>query len=251
MAGGRTWCKGLFGSGVRRRIQGSEAMLRLLCSGPPVAETADRERGKSAPVVAAAVTCYTAPTEHPAPTGVQSTLVTEKSELKTTIVLAMHGSPPSDFPRHETAEFFGLRGRLERAAPADKPALAARLAGLDARMRAWPRTPVNDPYYAGSMDMAAHLGQATGLPVVVGFNEFCAPSLDQALDSAAANPGRILVITPMMTRGGEHAEHDIPAVVAAARQRHPSADIEYLWPYDAAAVAAFLAARIAAASPAA
>jgi sirohydrochlorin cobaltochelatase len=165
----------------------------------------------------------------------------------TIIVLAMHGAPPSDFPRQEAGELFGLRGRLERAAPADRPALEQRLSDLDAKMRAWPRSAGNDPYYAGSQDLAHHLRQATGLPLLVGFNEFCAPSLDEALDQAAAAlPGRIIVVTPMMTRGGEHVEHEIPAAVGRAQSRYPAVRVEYLWPFDVAQVADFLAARIAA-----
>ncbi len=167
--------------------------------------------------------------------------------MTTIVVLAMHGAPPSDFPRQEASELFGLRGRLERAAPADRPALEARLSELDAKMRAWPRSAANDPYHAGSVDLAEHLRQATGRPVLVGFNEFCAPSLDDALDqAAAAQPGRVLVVTPMMTRGGEHVEREIPAAVARARSRHPEVRVEYLWPFDVTEVAGFLAARIAA-----
>ena len=67
--------------------------------------------------------------------------------MTTIIVLAMHGAPPSDFPRQEAGELFGLRGRLERAAPPDRPALEARLRELDAKMRAWPRSAANDPYH--------------------------------------------------------------------------------------------------------
>ena len=37
----------------------------------------------------------------------------------------------------------------------------------------------------------------------------------------AAQPGKVLVVTPMMTRGGEHVEREIPAAVARARRRHP------------------------------
>jgi sirohydrochlorin cobaltochelatase len=55
--------------------------------------------------------------------------------------------------------------------------------------------------------LAAQLAQARGLEVLVGFNEFCAPSLDEAFAQAVAQGAqRVVVITPMMTRGGEHAE---------------------------------------------
>src|SRR3972149_8566489 len=107
------------------------------------------------------------------------------------IVLAMHGAPPTDFPPQEIGELFRLHRRLEHVAGPERAALEGRFAALDARIRAWPRTAQNDPFNAGSLDLAAHLERLTGLPVIVGFNEFCAPSLDEALDrAAAASAGR-------------------------------------------------------------
>ena len=82
--------------------------------------------------------------------------------------------------------------------------------------------------------------------MIVGFNEFCAPSLDEALDQAAARgPVQVRVVTPMMTRGGEHAESDIPAAVEAARGRHPGVAFVYTWPFPVSEVARFLAEQMA------
>ena len=165
--------------------------------------------------------------------------------MKSVIMLAMHGAPPKDFPERETAELFGLHARLEHASGPERAGLERRYAELDAKMRAWPRTAQNDPFYVGAHDVADHLGRATGCEVVVGFNEFCAPSLDEALDQAAMQAAdRVVVITPMMTRGGEHSEVDIPAAIRRAQERHPGLSIRYVWPFEASDVAAFLAARI-------
>jgi sirohydrochlorin cobaltochelatase len=165
--------------------------------------------------------------------------------MKSVIMLAMHGAPPKDFPERETAELFGLHARLEHAAGPERAGLERRYAELDAKMRAWPRTAQNDPFYVGARDVADHLGRATGCEVVVGFNEFCAPSLDEALDHAVAKAAdRVIVITPMMTRGGEHSEVDIPAAIRRAQERHPGLSIRYVWPFEASDVAAFLAAQI-------
>ncbi len=161
------------------------------------------------------------------------------------IVLAMHGAPPLDFPRKEMAELFGLQGRLEQVRGPGREALERRHAELEAKMQAWPRTAQNDPFWAASFEMARHLAQASGCEVYVGFNEFCAPSLDEALDQAAARrPARVVVVTPMMTRGGEHAEVDIPAAIQRARDRHPGLPIHYAWPFEVADVAQFLVAQI-------
>jgi ribonuclease HI len=167
--------------------------------------------------------------------------------MKTVVVLAMHGAPPNDFPKRETAELLGLHARLEaaHAAGPERDAPERRFAELDAKIRAWPRTAQNDPFWAGSQELAEHLGTASGCKVIVGYNEFCAPTLDDALDQAAAHGNRVIVVTPMMTRGGEHSEVEIPATVQRARERHPEIEIIYAWPLDVAAIAQFLAAQVA------
>jgi sirohydrochlorin cobaltochelatase len=167
--------------------------------------------------------------------------------MRQVIVLAMHGVPPNDFPPREIAEFFSLHGRLEHGGDgAEHEALRQRHDELDAKIRHWPRTPQNDPFHAGSLELAEHLQRATGQTVIVGFNEFCAPDLDSALDQAAAlSPDQVVVITPMMTRGGEHSESDIPAAVQRARQRHSNLRIDYAWPFESGEVARFLADQIA------
>ncbi len=167
--------------------------------------------------------------------------------MKTVIVLAMHGAPPNDFPARETAELFGLHARLEagHVAESEREALEWRFAELDAEMRAWPRTAQNDPFWEGSQELAAHLEKASGYEVIAGYNEFCAPRLDDALDQAAAHGDRVIVVTPMVTRGGEHSEIEIPATIQRARERHPEIEILYAWPLDVAAIAQFLAAQVA------
>lgn len=166
--------------------------------------------------------------------------------MKQIIVLAMHGAPPKDFPRSEIAELFALRGRLERASNLERAALQERYVALQTRVRTWPRTPQNDPFWAGAQDLAQALQQATGLEVIIGYNEFCAPSLDEALDQAVSKGAqRIIVTTPMMTKGGDHAALEVPEAIERARGRHPAVDFIYAWPFPADEVARFLAAQIA------
>lgn len=166
--------------------------------------------------------------------------------MSTTIVLAMHGAPPVDFPGDELAEFFGLHMRLEHGGPGgeQRARLEARYAELEETVRRWPRTPRNDPFHAASLELAQRLEETTGRRVVVGFNEFCAPTLGEALAQAAGKARRVVVVTAMMTRGGEHAEHDIPVAIAQARAAHPGVEFLYAWPFDTGDVAAFLAEQI-------
>ena len=165
--------------------------------------------------------------------------------METVIVLVMHGAPPRDFPRAELGEFFGLASRLKQTSGPERAAIEERYAELEAKMRAWPRTAENDPFHAASQEMADHLQKATGSRVIVAFGEFCAPRMDEAMDRAAAlSPSRIVAITPMMTRGGEHSEVEIPAQVQKAQGRHPNIQFLYVWPFELPDVATFLAAQI-------
>jgi len=166
--------------------------------------------------------------------------------MEKVIVLAMHGAPPNDYPQEALLEFFGLHAQLEHAPAEQQAGLRGCYEGLEAHMRSWPRTSANDPFWAASQDLGARLSQAAGAEVLVGFNEFCSPSVEEALETAAGRGcGRIIVVTPMLTQGGQHAEHDIPAAIERARSRHPSVPILYAWPPEVDAVADFLAAQIA------
>lgn len=167
--------------------------------------------------------------------------------MKKAIVLAMHGAPPNDYPRGELAEFFNLHALMERADADQRAAIAERYHVLDQKIRSWPRTPENDPFYAGAQSLADALHRASGHAVFLGFNEFCAPSLEEGLDQAAlSGAGRVVVITAMVTRGGEHSEKEIPLAVEAAQERHPQVSYRYVWPLDVDAVADFFVAQAAA-----
>jgi len=157
----------------------------------------------------------------------------------------MHGSPPRDFPHSELQEFLALHARMHSVPPGQQAGLQKRYAELDARIRRWPRNADNDPFFAASEELARHLAEAAGCPVEFGFNEFCSPTLDEALDRATAGrPDEVVVVTPMMTRGGEHSEQDIPLAIEQARARHPGIRFRYAWPFDASRVARFLAEQV-------
>jgi sirohydrochlorin cobaltochelatase len=185
--------------------------------------------------------------------------------MKTIIVLAMHGVPPSDFPKNELAELMSLEARLARGADDDGcrtrherrasgdqynspegefAALELRFADLDTKIRNWPRTRENDPYHAASHELAGRLSRVIGYEVIVGFNEFCGPNLDEALDRAAHEAMRVVIATAMITSGGKHSEVEIPEAVHRAERRHPRVKFVYAWPFDAEKSAEFLAEHI-------
>ena len=167
-----------------------------------------------------------------------------RPHMKTILVLAMHGAPPNDFAKKELVEFMGLHNQLEHTPVAQQSPIQKRLDELNEKVRSWPRTSTNDPFYAGSIALAKQLEVASKMTVILGFNEFCAPSLDEALEQAALAAERVLVITPMMTRGGEHSERDIPASIRTAQNNHRQVDFQYIWPFDVSEVAGFLAEQL-------
>lgn len=156
------------------------------------------------------------------------------------IVLAMHGMPPVDFPKAELAELSSLHARLKHASEAERAKLAPRHEELDAQIRAWPRSEKNDLFHASSHELARAVSTLSGCPVILGFNEFASPALDEALRQAAGESREVLVITTMLMRGGAHSEHDIPAAIQKAEKAHPEVRFRYLWPLNADRVAEFL-----------
>ncbi len=162
----------------------------------------------------------------------------------TIIVLAMHGTPPKDFPKTEHKALFEIRAALKHATNPSK-SLRERHDYLDQKMRLWPRTEKNDPFHFGSMELGRHLEKQSGFKVIVGFNEFCDPDLDKALRQAVQLTGnKVLVTTPMMTRGGSHSKGDIPAAIAGVQKDFPKTEIIYAWPFPVSEIAGFLSAQI-------
>lgn len=156
------------------------------------------------------------------------------------VLLVGHGGLPSDLPRDWVAE----QRRLEAERRARGDAVPSpRERELDRRIRDFPRTEETDPYLAGLTRVAAELRAL--LPaqrVELAFNEFCAPSIADALHAlATSGVRRVVVLSTMITPGGGHSERDIPEALAEARTQHPELDLDYAWPFDARAVAGLFA----------
>jgi sirohydrochlorin cobaltochelatase len=121
-----------------------------------------------------------------------------------------------------------------------------RAAELDATIRGWPRRADNDPYKAGLERVADALRSL--LPtdlLVIGYNEFCRPTIAEAVAQVIGQgAGRVLVIPSMLTPGGVHAERDIPKALEEIRRSHTGVTIDYLWPFDLRDVASLLASHV-------
>lgn len=164
-----------------------------------------------------------------------------KKNKKQVIILAMHGVPPRDFPRPELMEFFRLSFKAESKPSSLSPDEAAHLAELEKKIRFWPRNEANDPFYAGSLKISQALASLAGCEVILGFNEFCSPSVEEALELACSRePEVIIVLTAMLTPGGEHAAQEIPAAIKRVKARHPKIKIIYAWPFEPEEIGRFL-----------
>lgn len=161
----------------------------------------------------------------------------EPTSLKdVAVVLIGHGVPALDCPPQLVGEMMGL----EFSGGGDH---RARIAELDAQIRNWPRPAGNDPYKEGLDRLAGQLREL--LPsayFAVGYNEFCAPSVQEAVEQVIGQGAkRVLVIPSMLTPGGLHSEKDIPRALDQVRKKQPQVSIEYVWPFDLKAVGKLLA----------
>ena len=77
--------------------------------------------------------------------------------------------------------------------------------------------------------------------MVLAYNEFCAPTLEEAVaEVIVAGAMEITVMSTMFTPGGSHSEIEIPETLAQLRGQHPDIVLRYAWPFDLNLVADML-----------
>ena len=158
------------------------------------------------------------------------------------LVLVGHGGVPKDMPRSWVKE----KKQLFRDAAAGDTEAGERAQAIEERIRTFPRTDETDPYGAGIRLLADRLqAQVPDWRVVVAYNEFCAPTIEQAIEAVVAEGAtHIRVVTTMITPGGSHSEKDIPEALERVRQQVPGVEIEFVWPLDMNRVAEMFAAHV-------
>ncbi len=156
------------------------------------------------------------------------------------VVLVGHGGLAADTPRELVKELRRLQRERKDSASAHP---SEREVELEDQVRNWPRNSDNDPYKAGLESIATELRSLLGeRKLIAAYNEFCAPTVEQAIDELAGDGvTNILVVTTMLTPGGSHSERDVPELIDKARRRHPAIRISYAWPFEPARIARFLA----------
>ena len=79
----------------------------------------------------------------------------------------------------------------------------------------------------------------------IAYNEFCAPTVEEAVESlVAAGATAITVVPSMFTPGGSHSELEIPETLEKLRVTHPGIELHYAWPFDLGQVASMLTAQL-------
>ncbi len=168
------------------------------------------------------------------------------------VVLIGHGSPATDCPPQWIGELMSLEWREDHGHGGHDHGGSGRAAELDAKIRDWPRTAANDPYQAGLNRLADAVRPLLPTDLfAVGYNEFCRPSIPEAIAEVVRQGAtRVLVLPTMLTPGGVHSEVDVPRALEAARRVHPGVTLEYLWPFNVGRIADLLAQHIRAAAAA-
>ena len=158
------------------------------------------------------------------------------------VILVGHGGVPTDYPRDLLTRLKTLEARRRATGGDPSPEETA----LDQQLRRWPRTPANDPYRVGLEALAAHLHpHLDGVLFALAYNEFCTPTVSEAVEALIAQRARAITVIPtMLTPGGSHSELEIPADLEALRLRHPGVTLRYAWPFDLGRIAAMLAEQV-------
>jgi sirohydrochlorin cobaltochelatase len=166
----------------------------------------------------------------------------ECNHQRQAVILVGHGGVPTDCPRDLVTRLKTLEA--QRRASGRAP--SAEELELDRRIRQWPRTPHTDPYRDGLEALAAQLRPLlNGVSLAIAYNEFCAPTLEEAVaELIATGIASVTVIPSMLTPGGVHSEVEIPETLEHLRGQYPRCEFRYAWPVDLALVARMLAEQL-------
>lgn len=158
------------------------------------------------------------------------------------VILVGHGGIPRDCPQDLVTRL----KRLEAQRRVAKQPPSQEELDLDGKIRRWPRTKETDPYQWGLEAVATQLrSKLNGVLFAVAYNEFCAPTLEDSIESLISQGATdILVTTTMFTPGGSHSEVEIPEILEEMRPHHPGVTLRYAWPFDLSLVADTLAQQL-------
>ncbi|HIQ29312.1 MAG TPA: hypothetical protein EYH45_01970 [Candidatus Caldiarchaeum subterraneum] len=155
-------------------------------------------------------------------------------------ILVGHGQLPKDLPRELRSEYFRLRVKHAKTPEEEK-----RYQELDRTVANWPRNAENDPYWHNINKLAGLVREVSGFnEVIAAFNEFCSPTLEEALEYACRQGyEKIMVIPTMFIPGGVHSEEEIPEAIEEMKRKYRR-DIIYVWPFNLQEIAGLITRRL-------
>ena len=158
------------------------------------------------------------------------------------VVLVGHGGIPKDCPQDLVTKL----KRLEAQRRAAKQQPSQEELELDQKIRRWPRTKETDPYQSGLEAVGAMLRpHLNGMLFAMAYNEFCAPTLEEAVeDLVKQGATSITVLTTMFTPGGSHSEVEIPEILDHLRPLYTTVELRYAWPFDLQLIAKTLSEQL-------
>jgi len=154
------------------------------------------------------------------------------------IILIGHGGIPKNYPSEKVSRLRMLEAQRQK----NQTPITKEERILDNEIRYFPRTKENDLFHFGTLEIADHLrAQLDNIKLVVAYNEFCAPSIEDATTALIAEGyNDITFLSTMFTRGGVHSEHEIPEIIEYLKTKYPTAKLKYAWPFDGNLIAEFL-----------
>ncbi len=158
------------------------------------------------------------------------------------VILVGHGGVPHDCP----SDLISKLKRLEAQRRAAGAPMSQEEQEIDQQVRHWPRTAESDPYKTGLETLGSHLRSLlNGEHFALAYNEFCTPTLEEAVESLIAEGAKDITVTStMFTPGGSHSELEVPESLAALRKTYPDITLRYAWPFDLDLVSRMLAEHI-------
>jgi len=113
--------------------------------------------------------------------------------------------------------------------------------GLENEIINWPRTPNNDPSYFSLINLREELYFVLGFNVEFAFEEYCAPSIRDAIFNLLSKGYSSIIIVPIDYIAGINAKilKEIEEI-----KKSKDIDIQIAWPYKLGLQADFIATHI-------
>lgn len=130
---------------------------------------------------------------------------------KVGVIIAAHGDVPLDY-NMDKAE-----GMMEK---------------ISEIVRKLPRNidKINDPSKLETENLAKKVGEKLGIPVEVGYAEFCSPGIPETVKHLSDKGVEKIIVVPLFFTHCKHTEKDIPKILEEVKKQVVNTEIEYTNP---------------------